>query len=72
MTLKNHASVPIRKKRLSPASHARRPTEISLSKSGMPDWVESFIEKSIVARIVQESSFSLLNQFEMDWEKNRI
>ena len=44
MILKNHTSVPIRKKRLSPTSKAR--TEASrnkfVEKGGMPDRVKSF------------------------------
>ena len=46
MLLKNHTSAPIRKKRLSPTSKARREASQNkfAEKSGMPDRVKSFRE----------------------------
>ena len=46
MILINHASVPIRKERLSPTSKARREASRnkSVKKGGMPDRIKSFIE----------------------------
>ena len=46
MILKNHASAPIRKKRLSPTSKARREASRNefVEKGGMPDRVKSFRE----------------------------
>ena len=46
MILKNHASAPVRKERLSPASKARREASRNefVEKGGVPDRVESFIE----------------------------
>ena len=46
MILKNHASVAIRKERLSPTSRARTQTSQNkfVEKNGMPDRVESFGE----------------------------
>ena len=46
MILKNHASAPIRKERLSPTSKARRETSRNkfVEKGGMPDRVKNFRE----------------------------
>ena len=46
MILKNHASTPIRKERLSPMSKARREASRNefMEKGGMPDRVKSFRE----------------------------
>ena len=46
MIMKNHASVPIRKERLSPTSKARRQASRNefVEKGGMPDRVKSFGE----------------------------
>ena len=51
----NHTSAPIRKKRLSPTSKAKREASQNefTEKSGMPDRVKR-LEKSIVERIVRE------------------
>ena len=65
--LMNHASTPIRKKRLSPTSKARREASRNefVEKGRIPNKVESY-QESIVDRIVQEPSLGLLNPFEMD------
>ena len=67
MILINHASVPIRKERLSPTSKARwKASQNELMEKGrVPDRVESF-QESIVDRIVREPSLGLLNSSEID------
>ena len=54
-----HASAPIRKKRLSPTSKARREASQNqfVEKGGMPESIT--LEKSIVNRIVKEPSLGL-------------
>ena len=63
--LKNHASAPVRKERLSPTSKARREASQNefMEKGGMPGRVESFRE---IIRIVRKPGLGLLNPSEMD------
>ena len=75
MILINHASAPIRKKRLSPMSKARRKASRNefMEKGGMPDRVESFREiNSIEDRPRAWPGLGLLSPSEMDRERNRI
>ena len=69
----NHASVLLRKERLSPTSKARSEASRNevMEKGGMPDRVKSFREISgkvhcPVERIVREPGLGLLNSSEMD------
>ena len=73
MILINHASAPIRKKRLSPTCKIRREASRNkfVEKGGMPGKVKAF-EKSIVDKIVRDLGLGLLNPFEMNSERNRI
>ena len=67
VNLKNHASPPVRKDRLSPTSKPRREASRNkfVEKGGMPDRLEA-LEKSIVERIVRELGLGLLNPSIMD------
>ena len=69
MILKNHASAPIRKERLSPTSKAKREPSRNepVEEGGMPE--SKAFEKSIVKRIVRELGPGLLNPFEIDSRK---
>ena len=62
----NHRSAPIRKKRLSPSSKARREAEISLWKRAGCQTESKAFQESIVDRIVREPGLGLLNPSEMD------
>ena len=60
--MKNHAKVPLRKERLSPTSKTKKETsEISLWKRVGCQTESKTVEKSIIARIVEEPSLGLLN-----------
>ena len=73
VTLKNHASAPVRKERLSPTSKARREANrmVLVEKGGMPDRVKS-LEKSIVDRIVRQPGLGLLNPSKVDWKRTEF
>ena len=68
----NHASAPIREKRLSIMSKARREASRNkfVEKDGMTE--SKALEKSIVERIVREPGLGLSNPSEKDGERNRI
>ena len=64
--LKNHASAPIRKQRLSSTSKVRREdSRNKFVRAGCQTESKAF-EKSIVARIVREPVQGLLNPSDMD------
>ena len=67
MILKNHASAPIKKERLSPTSKARREASRNefVEKAGCQTESKA-LEKSIVERIARELGLGLLNLSEMD------
>ena len=68
LILINHASAPIRKERLSPTNEARREASRNgVVKKGRTE--SKVLEKSIVARIVQEPGLDLFNPSEMDPER---
>ena len=54
------------------AKQGGKPAEISLWKREGCQTESKALEKSIVARIVQEPGLGLLNPSEMDWERYRI
>ena len=68
MIMKNHASAPVRKEKLSPMTKARREASRNefMEKGGMPNRVKSFRE---VNRIVKVLYLGLLNPSEMDRER---
>ena len=67
MILKNHASAPVRKKRLSPTSKAKREASRNKFVERAGCHTESkALEKSIVDRIVREPSLGVFNPSEMD------
>ena len=65
--LKNHASAPVRNKRLSPTSKARREANLNefVEKGRVPDRIKS-CRKDNSCSIVQEPSLGLINLSEMD------
>ena len=67
MNLINHASAPIRKKRLSPTSKAKRKSNRNkfVKKGGSQTESKAF-EKSIIANIVRDPGLGLFNPSEMD------
>ena len=65
--LKNHASAPIRKERLSPTSKARREaSQNNMWKRAGCQTESKALEKSIVDRIVREPGLGLSNPSEID------
>ena len=65
--LKNHASAPISKEKLSLTSKARREaSRIEFMEKEGCQTQSKALEKSIVARIVQKRGMSLLNPSKMD------
>ena len=72
MILINHASVLIRKKRLSPTGKARiEASRNEFMKKGKFQTESKAFEKSIVEKIIREPGLGLLNSSEMDREKEQ-